>query len=279
MLPNIDLTNPSIAHHYMVAMHVLDKLPNFGWYDGSFLARFEAARRMLAIIRPERSDQFIEAFDVLQTRPDFSVRSIDDVLPPSRFAKLLEQVRKVPAKALKSYEQAPFGRDILHDLPALTELQHELTPLVAQLAGESVEPSYNFLSLYRSGGRCPPHLDAPSAKWTLDLCLAQNLEWPIHFGKVRPWPTAANVNEERSGTTYTAHLLRPNQAILFSGSAQWHYRDVMPAHGFCHLAFFHYHPKDCGDLVHPERWATYFDLPELAVLDTVFRTMRPDRGE
>lgn len=284
MLQTLDLADPIIARHAMAAMRVMHELPTFGWYDSHFLAKFEAARRMLAIVNPDRLASFEAAIDALRTPADFTVRSIRDLLPAPRFDDLLAQIHAVPEACLKSYENGEFGRRILHDLPVLMDLQRELTPLVTELAGEAVEPAYTFLSLYHGGGRCPPHMDAPSAKWTLDLCLEQSCDWPIRFSPIVPWLTArdaANLPErldpDQLGVPFTDHVLQPNQAILFSGSSQWHYRDAIPDGGFCHLAFLHYHPAGCADLVDPARWAARFDLPELGILDRVFDSLRPDR--
>lgn len=286
MFASFDLNDPLTARHYMLAMRVVHELPAFAWYDSHFLAKFEAARRMLTLVNPLLAEDFTSAFDVLRTDPDFKIGHVRELLAPDKFAELIAHVASVPPTILKSYENADFGRRILHGLPALTALQQELTSLVCELAGEEVEPCYNFLSLYDGGGRCPPHMDAPSAKWTLDLCLAQSCEWPIHFSSVVPWPTARGAPGEaailpdtpdpaRLGVTFEDHILAPNEALLFSGSSQWHYRDTIPDGGFCHLAFLHYHPAGCADLVDPKRWAIHFDLPELAVLDAVFDAVRP----
>lgn len=282
MFQAFDLASPLVAHNYMAAMRVMEELPAFAWYDGQFLAKFEAARRMLEIVAPGQAASFAAAFDALRTAPDFTVRHISPLLDEKRFEDLLSHVRAVPEAMLRSYESADFGRRILHNLPALIALQRELTPLVCQLAGEPVEPCYNFLSLYNGSGRCPPHMDAPSAKWTLDICLAQSCEWPIHFSRVVPWPTQTDSDSSigkadpaRLGIAFEEHVLRPNEALLFSGSSQWHYRDAIPDAGFCHLAFLHYHPEGCAALVDPARWAVHFNLPELDVLNAVFDAQRP----
>ena len=34
-------------------------------------------------------------------------------------------------------------------------------------------PAYNFLSLYTQLDICEPHMDAPKAKWTLNVCIEQ----------------------------------------------------------------------------------------------------------
>ncbi len=59
----------------------------------------------------------------------------------------------------------------------------------------------------------------------------------------------------------------PEQAAIFSGSSQWHYRNRMPpgpGRQFCELLFFHYVPAGTRDLVCPDKWAELFGAPELA---------------
>ena len=60
--------------------------------------------------------------------------------------------------------------------------------------------------------------------------------------------------------------MEPGQAILFSGSSQWHYRDAMPAlstKSSCDLLFLHFIPRGTRELLNPLKWARLFDIPEL----------------
>ena len=124
-------------------------------------------------------------------------------------------------------------------------------------------------------GVCPVHLDAPEAKWTFDLCVDQSAPWPIYFSPVQPWPNSepeawhgadweANLKESQQ---FEPYILQPGQAVVFSGSSQWHYRDAIANSGsqqFCTLLFFHYIPKGSGELVRPKNWATLFGIPALS---------------
>jgi hypothetical protein len=168
---------------------------------------------------------------------------------------------------------------VVHDHPFFTELQQRATPWVSELVGEPVEARYNFLSLYTSKGVCAVHLDAPEAKWTLDLCIDQAAPWPIYFSDVQPWPDSVaeawrnegwenNIKQTRS-LKFSSYTLQPGQAVIFSGSGQWHYRDPMPAAGgkqFCTLLFFHFIPKGTAELIRPKNWARLFVIPELSGL-------------
>jgi hypothetical protein len=130
-------------------------------------------------------------------------------------------------------------------------------------------------------GNCDLHLDAPLAKWTLDVCVDQSHVWPIHFSQVVPWPEFAPeralVRKSDSGLQFTAAALHPGDAVLFSGSSQWHYRDALrdavqqtaganPAgRTFCDLLFFHFIPKGTLRLINPNEWADLFGIAELAL--------------
>lgn len=115
----------------------------------------------------------------------------------------------------------------------------------------------------------------PRAKWTLDLCIDQSDVWPIHFSEIVPWPEdfsykgddwQAHVKQSRD-LHFTSYGLQPNEAVLFSGSSQWHYRDNLTnvtTGGFCNLLFFHYLPKGMREIVRPKNWPEIFGISELA---------------
>lgn len=196
---------------------------------------------------------------------------------------LSRKIRRVTASLkptdVELHEARQFGRFVVHNHPFLTELQQRTVPWVSRLAGEPIETGYNFLSLYTSRGVCAVHMDAPRAKWTLDLCIDQSGPWPIYLSEVQPWPDAGAKPWREEGwegrlkeslsLQFTPFTLEPGKAIFFSGSSQWHYRDPLPeAAGkqFCTLLFFHFIPKGTAELVRPDNWARLFDLSELSGL-------------
>jgi hypothetical protein len=215
----------------------------------------------------------------LRTRPDFR----EKVLEPFDQATL-DEIRRVTATLrpgdLELHEARRFGRFVIHDHPDFTALQRRAVSMVSAQVGERLEVSYNFLSLYSARGVCAVHLDAPEAKWTLDLCVDQSAPWPIFMSDVQPWPEAregtgldeADWQERIKGSPsvrFREHVLQPGQALVFSGSSQWHYRDPMPAasgRSFCTQLFLHFFPEGTGELIAPENWARLFGIPELAAV-------------
>lgn len=227
--------------------------------------------------KPEALGEFTDAFRVLRTRPDFEVTRLDRVFDDETLGEIRGLVASLRPADLEIHEARKFGRFVVHDHPLLAELQARTVDLVSWAAGEPVEPAYSFLSLYGSRGVCPLHMDSPEAKWTLDLCLDQGAPWPIHFSQVRPWPEPGERawrGKDWEGRVkrspahrFSTFALEPGQAVVFSGSSQWHYRDPIPEGGgkrFCDLLFFHYIPRGTAEIVRPENWARLFGIPELA---------------
>lgn len=245
------------------------------WYDSRWLGAYHGAKELLRREAPARLEEFVRAFDILRTPPDFAPRHLPGLIQPDLLEDLRETVRSVPRERYELHEIKAMGRFVVHDLPRFTQLQHSLTDRVSEWAGQEVEPCYNFLSLYTRLGVCEPHLDAPLAKWTLDLCLHQSEPWPIHFSQIIPWPEEPRTLSEDwreaiiadSGLQFRSIAMEPGDAILFSGSSQWHYREALPRDGgkhFCDLLFLHYIPKGTAELVIPANWPRLFGIPELA---------------
>ncbi len=248
----------------------------YPWYDSQWLAKLAAAKQILQKVRPEVLNDFIEAMRVFHTPLDFQVKRFERVFDDDTMAEIKRVVSSLRPTDLELHEARMFGRFVVHDHPFFTELQHRTVALVSEAAGEPVEVSYNFLSLYSKLGVCPPHMDAPQAKWTLDLCIHQSIPWPIHFSQIVPWPETngeawpkedwENRVKQSPSLRFTPQTMTPGQALLFSGSSQWHYRDPIPDTGraeTCDLLFFHFIPQGTRELVRPGSWARIFGVPEL----------------
>jgi hypothetical protein len=253
------------------------------WYDAVWLAKYIEAKAIVARVAPSRLDEFVRAFEVLRPPAGYTgQRFVPGFFSPELIAHIRETIRQIPMDRLEMHEIKRFGRFVVHDWPEFTALQETLVERVSELAGEPVEPSYNFLSLYTKMGVCQPHLDAPSAKWTLDICIDQSEPWPISFSQIVPWPETLDELRAISfdtikadpGLRFREEVLMPGDAILFTGTNQWHYRDALPpgpGKRFCELLFFHFFPRGAKELVYPSNWASTFGIPELAAMEGVDR--------
>ena len=249
----------------------------YPWYDSQWLGEYSRCTALIEQVKPEALPGFVEALSVFQTRPDFKTRVLESVFDEAELGEIRRHVVALQPADLELHEARTFGRFVVHSHPYFTELQERTVPLVSEAVGEDVEASYNFLSLYGGLGVCAPHLDAPDAKWTLDLCLNQSRPWPIYISQVEPWPLSGGERlsdveweqaiKEVPARHFTPYTLRPGEAVVFSGSSQWHYRDAIPAtdtRQFCDLLFFHFIPKGSAELVKPHNWPRLFGIPELS---------------
>jgi hypothetical protein len=247
------------------------------WYDSLWLGDYFAAQAILRREAPQRLEAFEDAMRVFRCPPDYKVEVSRGFFDRGQLEQARAIVRSIPKERLEMHELGRFGRFVVHDWPQFTALQQALVDRVSQMAGEAVEPSYNFLSLYTHKGVCEPHLDAPIAKWTLDICLDQSAPWPIHYSRIVDWPAAdfepgedwREAIRSDSSLGFRSETLEPGDALLFTGPNQWHYRDPYAEAGgkpHCDLLFFHFVPKGTLELVRPDNWARLFGVPALAAL-------------
>ena len=256
----------------------MDKQPDrhrFPWYDAPWLGQFVRAKAFIASERPQDLRGFMDAMAPLRTDPEFQTRHLGSLLAGDVLARIRAAIKALEPADLELHEIKSFGRWVVHYHPILSELQDSMTELVSRAVGEEVISSYNFLSLYTRLGRCPVHMDAPYAKWTLDICVDQSDPWPIHFSQVMAWPEEVTFPEQ----DWEEHILSdrnyrfesvtmlPGEAVLFSGSSQFHYRDPVPLarrDAFCNLMFFHFIPKGVERYIDPSRWESFFGIPGLS---------------
>jgi hypothetical protein len=252
----------------------------YRWYDSWWLAKYLEAQAILERQRPEALADFVRALEPLRTDASFRTMLLDQPFDADTLDGVRRVVKSLRPSDLELHEARAFGRFVVHDHPMFVELQRRAVPIVTEVVGEPVEASYSFLSLYSTRGVCAIHLDAPQAKWTFDLCIDQSAPWPIYFSDVRPWPDRDELSRyagddwqeqiKRSPSLrFSPFSPRPGQALVFSGSSQWHYRDpIDPADGaaFCTLLFMHFIPRGTADLLDPRHWATLTGVPELAAL-------------
>ena len=252
----------------------------FPWYDGEWLSSYIKAKKYFKNKLPHRLRDFENSMQLFRTRLDFKIQKIDRVFDASIMTEINSLIKNLKNEEFELHEWDTFGRRIIHDHPFFDHLQLKLTELVSEAVKEEVEPCYNFLSLYNRLGICPVHLDAPSAKWTLDICLNRSVPWPIYFSAVEPWPeTFKYLNRSnwqtqiKKGRSFDEYILKPGEGIIFSGSSQWHYRNPIKnpmENDFCNLVFFHFIPKGSAKLSNPGNWARHFETPKLLDL-TVLR--------
>lgn len=251
---------------------------SFPWYDSLWLMAYLTAKDFIRERHPRRLDDFVHAFDVFRTSPDFKVQSVPGLFEDEVVGRLRELIEKLDFRNADHWELVTFGRLVFRNQPYFDDLQATIIDRVSDLVGEPVEPCYNFLSLYKELGVCEVHMDAPFAKWTVDYCIEQSVSWPLFLSQVVPWPEDwesptgdwQEAIKRDPAIRFEAHSMDEGDALIFSGSSQWHYRNAIQrksCSSYCHLLFFHFIPQGTADLKVPGNWKTIFDIPELGGLN------------
>lgn len=276
------LRDPEYFGLHLEGLASLREIGSLGWYDEHFLRRLEVAKHYLGKVQPDALGAFTASFAPLIPAEDFREIVLEDVFDAATHAAIREASRTAVVRMDRQLEDenATFGRDVVWNEPFYLELQEQLRPRLEGVLGRPLVSSYNFLSLYGPEGKCEPHLDHPNAMFTFDYCIDQDEVWPIYVSRAVPWPDAAAAQAFDRGKLkadpamqFREHELRPNRALIFNGSSQWHYREPKSSGQFCNLLFFHYYPAGCEDLVKPVRWADCTGIEVLRPLCDLFETL------
>ena len=156
-----------------------------------------------------------------------------------------------------------FTRRYMHNNPWFVHVHGQLTELASELCGEKLKPSYSFLSMYDEYGICPLHIDNKRQCYrTLDYLIRQSPDepWPLYVGGLMTdeevaWighagqpGTVEGIEQVKRDTDWNVVNLMPNDAVIYSGTHSWHYRDRL-SEGTADSVFFHFVSEDFdGDL-------------------------------
>lgn len=166
-----------------------------------------------------------ECGDLVQQRPG----AMKPVIERDFFTKEIHEeiISFVKSQGFLYYYDNQFNRIAAHNVPYFKHIHNQLAETASEIFQEKVKPSYSFLSLYDKNGICRFHIDRPQCKYTIDYCIDQDKEWPI-------W-----VDNQ-------SYLLKPNDAVCYSGTDSPHFREKITG-DYCWLVFFHFVPVEFSD--------------------------------
>lgn len=116
-----------------------------------------------------------------------------------------------------------------------------LTPMVSQLAGRDLLPSFDYFRLYQQGDICRLHTDRPSSEHSISMTLAysDNQPWALDIAKLPSDGPVSELNENFGEEPYNSIEMQVGDAVLYRGVERRHGR-VTPnpnrssAHLFLH---------------------------------------------
>ena len=99
-----------------------------------------------------------------------------------------------------------------------------LTPVISQVVGKDLLPTYDFLRVYRQGDRCNVHSDRYSCEHSLSLTLgySDGETWDLQVERERTDPSP-DIGKDFKGA-FSSIAMKPGDAVLYQGVHHRHGR-------------------------------------------------------
>ena len=158
----------------------------------------------------------------------------DSVFSEQDFSSLVNNLNEYKDATIMPYD-ASMGRFQVNTTQPvapefLIECHQGLTSLARSLFSPTLMPSYALWATYQGyRANLPKHIDDNACTYTIDLCVSHKTPWSIY------------VEDEE-------FTLQPNQAIVYYGEDQYHWRNKFPDpyNNQVEMIFFHF--------VEPDHW-------------------------
>jgi hypothetical protein len=175
--------------------------------------------------------------------------TIRGLIPPEVASNLFKQLEIDLAAAGKSFQtftqSQPLSRRETVEISGhlyrpLTTFLWGLTPIMGELTGADLLPSYDYFRIYRKDDICRVHSDRPSCEHSVSLTLvySDDLPWPLQIGSTRVTgedPCAEDFGDE----PFSAIEMQPGDAVLYRGTDLRHGRtQPNPNRWSAHLFLF-----------------------------------------
>lgn len=119
-----------------------------------------------------------------------------------------------------------------------------LTPIIAQLIGRDLLPTYNYLRIYRQGDTCHVHSDRYSCEHSLSLTLgySDGKPWNLEVEQQRTEPSA-RVDQAFSSAAASISM-EPGDGVLYQGVHHRHGRVTPNPNRWSAHLFLHWVDRD-----------------------------------
>jgi hypothetical protein len=132
-----------------------------------------------------------------------------------------------------------------HFYPPMLFFLWGLTPIVSQIVGRELLPTYDYLRIYREGDICRVHHDRPSCEHSLSLTLdySDGVAWPLDVETQETQPSA-KVCEDFGTNAFGSVSMAVGDAVLYRGVHHRHGRVVPNPNAWSVHLFLHWVDRD-----------------------------------
>lgn len=132
-----------------------------------------------------------------------------------------------------------------HHYPPMLHLLWGLTPVMAQLTGCALLPTYSYFRIYREGDVCRVHHDRYACEHSLSLTIdySDGEIWPLDIGREAGTPSA-RIEEDFGAEPFVAVPMAVGDAVAYRGVQHRHGRVVPNPNLWSAHLFLHWVDRD-----------------------------------
>ncbi len=132
-----------------------------------------------------------------------------------------------------------------HFYPPMLFFLWGLTPIVSEIVGKELLPTYDYIRIYREGDVCRVHHDRQSCEHSLSLTLdySDGAVWPLEVESARTEPSA-RVDEDFGTEKFASIPMQVGDAVLYQGVHHRHARTEPNPNGWSVHLFLHWVDRD-----------------------------------
>lgn len=175
--------------------------------------------------------------------------TIRGLIPPEVALNLFKQIQIDLQNAGKSFDifaqahaltKQPTIEISGHFYRPLTTFLWGLTPIISDLTGKDLLPSYDYFRIYHQDDICRVHADRPSCEHSVSLTLvySDGLPWPLEVGSIRV-TSEDPCTDDFGDEPFCGVEMQPGDAVLYRGMDLRHGRtQPNPNRWSAHLFLF-----------------------------------------
>jgi hypothetical protein len=194
---------------------------------------------------------------------------VEGLIPREVAQALLERIEGDVKASNRSFQDFSAKLDLMrkgtveisgHHYPPLITFLWALTPVVSQLVGRELLPTYDYFRIYTQGDICRLHSDRPSCEHSVSLTLgySDGKAWPLDIGSV-PMTGPDYLKESFGEEPFASIPMQPGDAVLYQGVRFRHGRTMPNPNRWSAHLFLHWVDRDGphrGNAFDAERLAT-----------------------
>lgn len=185
---------------------------------------------------------------------------VEELVAPEICTALCEQLEigiQSAGRTLQSFAQTqPLTRRATveitgHQSRLLLAFLWGMTPIVNELTGADLLPSFDYFRIYPKGDICRVHSDRPSCEHSLSLTLAYSdgKPWDLQIG-TRPVEDPKALHDDFGDEPFSSIAMQPGDAVLYRGVKRRHGRIEPNPNGWSAHLFLQWVERGGAQMAH-----------------------------